>query len=51
MLVLEGVYVGKEEPSFLKLPPPTDDEVKVLLRTLSIRILRWLTRHGHFEAN
>ncbi len=49
-LVLEGVYVGKEEPSFLKLPPPTDDEVKVLLPTLSIRLLRWLTRLGTMEA-
>src|SRR4030095_12030769 len=50
MLVLEGVYVGKEEPTFLKLPAPTDDEVKALVRTLSIRTLRWLIRHGHFDS-
>jgi hypothetical protein len=49
MLILEGVYSG-EEPIFLELPPPTDDEVKALVQTLSIRILRWLTRHGYFEA-
>lgn len=50
MLVMEGVYAGVD-PTFHKLPPPTDDDVKALVQKLSVRILRWLTRHGYFDGN
>jgi len=50
MLVLEGVCPIQEEvPQFINLPPPTDEEVKNLVQTLSIRILKFLTRKGYFE--
>ncbi len=51
MLVLDGVYVGQETPSFTQLPPPNDEEVLKLIKTLATRILRCLTRRGYFEAS
>jgi len=50
MIVMEGVYAG-EDPTFHKLSPPTDDEVKLLVQQLSVRILRWLIRRGYFDTN
>jgi hypothetical protein len=51
MLILEGVYAKRDEPSFIQVPPPTDEEVQELLKKLSMRILRCLTHRGYFEAN
>lgn len=50
MLVLEGVYIG-EYPRWVGVPPPTDDEVKKALQTLSKRILGYLVRKGLFEKS
>ena len=50
MLVLEGVYaVGGEQPRWVGIAAPTDEEIRAVIKTLSIRILRYLTRHGYFE--
>jgi hypothetical protein len=57
-LVLDGVFVDPDkisrpvwgarhrEPVFRRLPPPTDEEVVMLLEKIAHRTLRWLVRQG-----
>ncbi|MBI2440409.1 MAG: transposase [Lentisphaerae bacterium] len=52
MLVMEGGYViGEEEPRWVNLPPPTDEDVRAVVKSLSLRIIRYLTRKGYFEKS
>jgi hypothetical protein len=50
-LVLDGVFSngGGEPLRFRPLPPPTDEEVAVVLGTISARVRRLLRRRG-FET-
>ncbi len=57
-LVLDGVFVEPHEdlrlawgarhgePVFRRLPPPTDEEVVMLVAKIARRMLRWLVRQG-----
>ncbi|MHC4921003.1 MAG: transposase [Planctomycetota bacterium] len=57
-LVLDGVFVDPDkrprpvwgarqgEPVFRRLPPPTDEEVVMLVEKIARRTLRWLVRQG-----
>ena len=46
-LVLDGVYQrGEAGPVFVEAPPPTDEDVQVVLHRMVGRILKMLTRHG-----
>ena len=48
MLWVDGLYdVSGEVAVFHKLPPPTDEEIRVLVETLSHRILKSLKRKGY----
>ena len=48
MLWVDGLYdVSGEKPEFHELPPPTDEEIRTLVETLSGRILRSLKRKGY----
>lgn len=48
MLWVDGLYdVSGEKPEFHELPPPTDEEIRTLVETLSQRILRSLKRKGY----
>ena len=50
-LVLDGVFTDDEDGAlhFRPLPPPTDDEVGVVLATIYVRVCRLLRRRG-FDA-
>lgn len=48
MLWVDGLYdVTAENPVFHGLPPPTDEEIRELVETLSKRILKLLKRKGY----
>ncbi|MEK7874826.1 MAG: transposase, partial [Pseudomonadota bacterium] len=52
MLVLDGAYSHGEEgnpPRFHWLQSLTDDDVKALIKTIALRVVRHLKRHGHFR--
>lgn len=52
MLWVDGLYdVGGEKPVFHELPPPSDEEIRTLVETLSLRILRSLKRKGYPVAD
>lgn len=52
MLVMEGGYVrGEEEPRWVEVDPPTDEDIRKVIKSLSLRIIRYLTRHGYFEKS
>ena len=47
-LWVDGLYdVSQKEPVFVQLPPPTDEEIKELVETISKRIIRCLKRKGY----
>ena len=51
VLVPEGLFAApsagtSSRATFLALPPPTDDEVEALLRTVMHRVVDLLTRRG-----
>jgi hypothetical protein len=50
-LVLDGVFTETRGGAlhFRPLPPPTDEEVGVVLATIYVRVCRLLRRHG-FDA-
>jgi len=47
-LVVDGVYTKREgeEPVFHELPPPTDDDIAMLVQTISRRVGRLLDKRG-----
>lgn len=48
MLWVDGLYdVSKEEPRFIALTPPMDDEVREIVGTIAKRITRALKRKGY----
>lgn len=50
MLVLEGAYAVMDgELRWIAVSPPTDEEVREVIQTLSVRILGHLIRKGYFE--
>ncbi len=53
MLFLDGVYAedGYGQPRFHRLKAPTDDELHVLVHTLSHRIARCLEKCGLLERD
>jgi hypothetical protein len=56
VLVPEGLFAppspGTEErATFLALPPPTDEEVELLLRTVAGRVVRLLKRLGRLDED
>jgi hypothetical protein len=55
ILVPEGLFAAPSpgtgtRATFLPLPPPTDDEVKALLRTVMHRVVDLLNRRGCLDG-
>ena len=49
MLFLEGAYFATPDgPRFYAVPPPTDEEVKRLVRSLAKRVVQMLKKQGYF---
>ena len=47
-LWVDGLYdVSQKDPVFVELPPPTDEEIRELVETISQRIIRCLKRKGY----
>jgi hypothetical protein len=51
MLVLEGGYYETNHgPKFWWVEPPTDAEIKRLVETIAMRVIRSLQKQGHFRV-
>ncbi len=53
MLFVEGVWLETEnkKPKFIKLEPPTDDQILLVVTRISRRIIRMLRKEGYLDTN
>ena len=53
MLFVEGVWLEAKDkkPKFIKLKPPTDDQILLVVARISRRIIRLLRKEGYLDTN
>lgn len=55
ILFIEGVWLDRSnqnvKPKFIKLPPPTDDQILLVVARISQRIIRLLRKEGYLDTN
>ena len=52
ILILDGVYVphpDSGQPTFVAVPPPTDDQIQHLIQPAAVRLIQRLEQRGVLE--
>jgi hypothetical protein len=49
LLFIDGVYTKGEKPQFYRIVAPTDEEIRVLVKRMATRIIRFLTRREYLD--
>ncbi len=55
MLFIEGVYLDRSnqnlKPKFIPTPPPTDDQILLVVARISKRIIKLLRKEGYLDKS